>query len=356
MIEIIPSGALAAGPLPLGETATFRLYRRHGDLELRWFLCFGKVFQTKPMCDWSMPAEIGILPEAPGRYRVAVQWRRTAAEGVCVPDPTTDRGWETFDFEVLPSGYDLVPSRASRGRKRRYWAPNQFEAKGISRYESALLDALPGLVPPGSVVYDVGANIGLYSVPLSRATGPEGKVYCFEPNPICVSYLHVNLTVNECDNCQIVPLAITDGAARVSLTVNFANSLVGISDRSELYGTKAGQEIVAQGGPLEAITDFFPIDLPDVIKVDVEGAEGAVARGMQKLLLSVRPLLLFEIHGLRAAREVVAVLEGFGYFYEDIESGQTYANGAALLERFDGVRQLVCRPRPIEEADPAGSG
>lgn len=363
MIEIVPSGPLVDGPLPLGEVARFHLSRRYEDVELRWFLSFGKVFHTKPMCDWSTPEEILMLPESPGRYRLEVQWQRTNPPKTDAPTDAADegeesgeeanKGWEIHEFEVLPPQSQrsrkaprLAPTRAARNRKTQFWAPNAFEAGGIPHYESALLDALPRLVAPGSVVYDIGANIGLYSVPLSKAVGPEGKVYCFEPNPICVSYLHVNLDANHCDNCRIVPLAITDGANQVSLTLNFANSLVGISDRSGLYGLKAGQEIVTQGGPLEGIIDFFPIEVPDVIKIDVEGAEGAVARGMHRILRVNRPLVLIEIHGLQAAQEVTDVLRVYGYSYEDAEDGRYYANEQVLMRDYEGIRQMICRPGP----------
>ncbi|MCG8457266.1 MAG: FkbM family methyltransferase [Holophagales bacterium] len=339
MIDIHPIRGFRDGKLPLGEYAAFRLYRRHDDLELRWFLGFGQIFHTKPMCDWGRPEEIEVLPEGPGSYRLAVQWRRGEASG-----------WEIFPFEVLPSGYELEPSRGSRGRREKLWAPNSFEAKGVSRYESALHQALPRLIEPGSVVYDVGANIGLYSVPMARATGREGRVYCFEPNPVCVSYLHVNLVANGCTQCEIVPLALGDRGPNVSLTVNFANSLVGVIEKSPLYGTKPGQEIVVQAGTLDAVVKFFPIPAPDVVKVDVEGAEAAVIRGMEGLVRDRRPLLLLEIHGGTAAFEVSEVLDRYAYSYEDAESGALYPDRDTLMAAFEGVRQLICR------ADPPSSG
>ncbi|MEM9595527.1 MAG: FkbM family methyltransferase [Acidobacteriota bacterium] len=244
-----------------------------------------------------------------------------------------------------PAGSSFQPTRAGARQGLEYWAPNANEAQGISAYESALLARLSELVPAGAVVYDIGANIGLYAAPLSRAVGENGQVLCFEPNPVCIAYLQANLERNRCDNCRILPLAITAGEDRVPFTINFANTLLGLSHNSAFYGSKVGQEVLVPGSTLDRLTVDMELPDPTVMKIDVEGAEHALLPGMEAVLERARPLLLFEIHGEAVAAVVLPFLDRFGYRYEDADLGSHFADAPALLESFaKGVRQIICHP------------
>ena len=341
MIEIEVTQGIEAGRLRLGEICMFRIHRQDPTVEVRWFIHFGNILQTRPMSDWSdQLTEIEWLPESPGMFRLEVQWRH---------GDSTDR--EELTFEAHPNIHSnrvfaARPSRVSRGRRGKFWAPNEYESKGIVQYETALFDRLPGLVKNGDVVYDVGANIGLFSVPFSKGVGAEGRVICFEPNPICVSFLRANLEVNGCANASIVPLALTAGSQQVSFTLNFGNSLLGLTDISGFFRQKAGQEISVEGRALDELRESFRLPAPKLVKMDVEGAEGAAIHGMASTLRDHRPTLLMEIHGANAAREVASVLDPLGYRYQEAAGGGQFGSSAELaasLERGPVVQQVICR-------------
>ena len=336
MIEIVPIQGVREHTLRLGEITVFRIHRRKPSIEIRWFMHFGNILQTQPMSEWTHGLEeVEWLPESPGHYRLAVQWR----EG-------EQSGWVSYAFEAQPNVFSARPSRVSRGRRGRFWAPNEYEAKGVAQYETALFDRLPGLVQPGSVVYDVGANIGLFTVPFSRRVGPTGRVVCFEPNPICVQFLKANLEVNACANARIVPVALAEHHQQVPFTLNFGNSLLGLTSISSFYHQKAGQAITVEGRPLDELRSTFELPAPDLVKMDVEGAEGAVVRGMARTLAEHRPVLLMEIHGAGACRELAAVLDPLGYGYQEATDGKVYAGSEELasdLEKGPVVRQLICK-------------
>ena len=339
MIQVTTLRGIDNGRSPLGTICVFAVERSAPDVEIRWFLHFGAVMQVRPMCDWSTErSEIEYLPESPGTYRLVVEWRHGAEIGrVSVP------------FTVGSQAFAARPTRVSRGRWGKFWVPNEYEAKGVAKYEPGLFQRLPSLVGQGAVVYDIGANLGLFAVPFSRLAGRNGAVICFEPNPICVHFLNVNLEANRCaeacGDVRIVPVALTDGTPEVRFTLNFGNSLLGLTHISSFFHQKAGQEIAVTGAALDELTGTFELPPPTLIKMDIEGAEGPAIHGMSRVLAAHRPVLLLEIHGEHAARTVAEVLDPLGYGYEEAESGRRFGGSDALardLAQGPVVRQVIC--------------
>src|SRR5579864_59054 len=77
-------------------------------------------------------------------------------------------------------------------------------------YESELAAPILSLVRPGSVVFDIGAHIGYWTLVLSRFCGPSGTVFAFEPLPENLVRLHHNLQLNNVENVQVVSAAASD--------------------------------------------------------------------------------------------------------------------------------------------------
>ena len=342
MIEIKPLRGIEGHRLSLGTICVFAVERQAPDVEIRWSLHFGAIVQPEPMCDWTRELqEIEYLPESPGRYRLVVEWRHGADGG--------STGRASREFTVGSRAYAARPTKVSRGRWGKFWVPNAYEAKGVARYEPGLFERLPGLVKAGDVVYDIGANLGLFAVPFSRMVGSEGAVICFEPNPICVHFLNVNLELNQsaehCSDLRIVPLALTDGTPSVQFTLNYGNSLLGLTDISSFFHQKAGQQISVAGRALDEAAPAYELPPPNLIKMDIEGAEGPAIHGMARLLAQHRPLLLLEIHGEWAARTVTDVLDPLGYRYEEAESGRRFTGSVDLTASLVAgpvVRQVIC--------------
>src|SRR5204863_1439467 len=112
-----------------------------------------------------------------------------------------------FLGKILRLPLSLIPHDAEvrilrgplRGKK---WikgaGPNAY---WIGTYEVARLHALAKAAPQGAVVYDVGANVGIYSLLASFQVGASGKVYAFEPLERNLRYLHGHITLNNLQNC-----------------------------------------------------------------------------------------------------------------------------------------------------------
>lgn len=179
---------------------------------------------------------------------------------------------------------------------------------GIEREQT---QALLGILRPGQVFFDVGANVGYYTLLASRRVGPSGRVLAFEPAARNISYLHRHVALNGAENVSILAMACSDRSAVQSFAAG-ANNATGrlIEDhpgrpadgRSECVTTVAIDEIVRQSGLV-----------PDVVKIDVEGAEELVLKGATKTLASARPVVFLSVHSAALQSACTTHLRGLGY-------------------------------------------
>ena len=137
-------------------------------------------------------------------------------------------------------------------------------------------------IRPGDCVWDVGANIGLYSELFAEAVGPTGAVVSFEPSPGCVAALEARCQGSSaCASWQVVAGALSDadGQAWLSMADGSTapgNHLADGPENSTIHVRKLrADSVVAAGYPS-----------PSVIKIDVEGFEGEVIDGLGALLAS----------------------------------------------------------------------
>ena len=146
----------------------------------------------------------------------------------------------------------------------------------MGRDESA---ALAGIVRPGMTVLDVGGNLGLYTLLLSRLVGPRGRVVTFEPDPELFALLQRNITLNGCANVEAHNLALGrkhDHLKLRKLILNSGDNTLGAGG-SGLFRREIEIEVVA-------LDEFQPALRPDLVKIDVQGWELEVLRGMERTL------------------------------------------------------------------------
>lgn len=200
-----------------------------------------------------------------------------------------------------------------------------------------------GLLRPGAVVYDLGANIGWYSLLAARKVGPSGKVFAFEPSLRNAALIERNALTNRLPNIFVIPAAVTDRAGW--MTFLDRGSLMGRLDKDDSE-TQAQRRAGRRGKTRrETIVPITTLDAwlqatgqppPDLVKIDVEGAELGVLRGMTQTLGAASPDLIVELHGTGA--EVTALLDSVGY--EHRAAGQDRAGPDAVLTH------LLARAKP----------
>ncbi len=157
--------------------------------------------------------------------------------------------------------------------------------------ETSVQEALVRHLGPGGVLYDVGANVGFFSLLASRLVGPEGHVYALEPAPESALVLRHHAALNRIENVAVLEKAAAAHRGRGRLQL--------VDDRSwsklEGFGEHPGTELVVE---VELVTiDELQLRPPTVVKVDVEGAELTVLEGMVTTLERHRPAVICELHG-----------------------------------------------------------
>ena len=169
-------------------------------------------------------------------------------------------------------------------------------ARGAAQYEAQFDRAIVEAVRPGDVVWDVGANVGLYTTRLSQLVGGSGRVIAFEPSPACFAKLQ--RATAACANVSLLQSALSDRAGEASLSITddpTTGSLFAASAAQTVRVPVAvGDELIAQGSA----------PVPAVLKIDVEGFEEEVLRGLSTTLQDARcRAVLCEVHfGILDAR------------------------------------------------------
>ena len=208
---------------------------------------------------------------------------------------------------VLMPRQAVVPVMSGCNRGCRWVAGSQTHGCWIGWYERDLQRLLHALIKPAMTVWDLGANVGFYSLAFSRLVGPGGMVVAFEPSAVNVGYLLKHIHLNHCQNVIVYQSAVAADCGFSS----FAND--DESDAKSHVSAQPTGYIVATVS-IDHVLDARPEWRPDVVKIDVEGAEGSVLAGGSTLLSSPKsPLLVLSLHGLSASRECMQLLGKHGY-------------------------------------------
>ena len=211
------------------------------------------------------------------------------------------------------------------------------------------LHVMKQLVPQGSVVVDIGANIGVFTVPLARHIGPHGRLYAFEPQRIIFQLMCSNVAANGIHNVMAVQGAASNQAGKrlflapLSYTGHFESNFGAVS-----LTTSPGSH---ESEPISAST-IDSLDLPSagLIKVDVEGMELDVLQGARDTMHSKRPMLYVENNSEDGNQSLIELVKEHNYdLYWHITPYYNPANHFKCAynhyARFMPSINMVCIPR-----------
>jgi FkbM family methyltransferase len=240
---------------------------------------------------------------------------------------------------VLASGW--LGSAARRILGRRVWTIEGGQGAGLKfsdirnpeyilgSSELPVQEALARQIRPGDVFYDVGANLGFFSVIAAKLVGPTGQVYSFEPVTENAASIRLNAGLNKLPNLTPFELAVGSHAGNLELLLSDWNGGASLSPAA----VKPTEAVARRTVRVVALDDFIAeqrLRPPTFVKIDVEGFELEVMQGMAKTIAACQPTLLFEVDDgdrtvfERRWRELDDYIAGFGY--RIVHLADSYAN------------------------------
>lgn len=172
------------------------------------------------------------------------------------------------------------------------WLTSRMYWDGAEAFEPEVLLPFLAAAPRSRATLDIGAYTGWYSL-LSSATNPDGRVFAYEANPTVALALAANLELNEASGIQVGEYAISDAVG----TALFHLGSEGLPSSSSLQPEWSGMHISIEV-PTRTIDDLMSAngDPPvDLVKIDIEGAEGAAVRGMTGTIRRCAPTMIIEL-------------------------------------------------------------
>jgi FkbM family methyltransferase len=182
-----------------------------------------------------------------------------------------------------------------------YWL-GLYESNKVRRFAAAVSDM--------RIVYDIGANVGYYSLLASRVLCQSAQIIAFEPDPRNIVFLRRHLEMNRIQNVRLVEAAVSDYCGEAMFQQEASRYMGALSQSGTLsVRTLSVDELIRSG----------EIPSPDVIKIDVEGAEKQVLGGAEETLRSKHPLLFVATHNAALHLECCQFLKSLSYRLESID-------------------------------------
>ena len=188
--------------------------------------------------------------------------------------------------------------------------------------ETAIQRVLVERLRPGMVFYDLGANIGLFSLLAARLVSPAGKVVSFEPDPDNASRLKRNIARNNYQNVTVLQKGIWSSTGKRGFRIASTSSPDhGLGRFSDEEGDT--QNLMVDCVALDDIVG--QVAAPDAIKCDVEGAEIDVLLGSKRILQERKPWIICELHSETNRAAAAEILKQLNYRIEDIDADHILA-------------------------------
>ncbi len=221
-----------------------------------------------------------------------------------------------FSLKFVPPGI-VVPILQGK-LKGNKWIVGAGDNHGywLGSYEYAMQRVFSKIIKPGSVVYDIGANVGFYTLLASKLVGKQGRVFAFEPLAENIFYIKKHVRINLCNNVMIIEVAVSERNAAVFFQegVNSAEGTISPSGKRQVKA-KSLDRMYAMG-------EILP---PDYIKVDIEGGELSALLGSRELISKYYPTIFLSTHGADMHKKCCSLLQEIGYDVQS-SSGNTCIN------------------------------
>jgi len=235
---------------------------------------------------------------------------------------------------VCPPGVRAAAEKWSRGKVVRRRLGSAFGSRRVyatpeaslawwlpwsgSNLDGDLVAFCREFVRPGSVVWDLGGNVGLFSFLAAYDAGPDGRVITLEPDPF-LSHLIIRTESDrpaECAPCSVVTAAVGAHSGFATIEVpersRASNAVLGKSNSSQRGAVRFRFDVAMV--TVDALAEQYPV--PEVVKIDVEGSELDALRGGERTFRGCAPVMFMEVQS-NQAEEIGRLLRSWDYALYD---------------------------------------
>jgi FkbM family methyltransferase len=236
----------------------------------------------------------------------------------------------------LPEAFGNTPLYISPDSQLKYIKPGRvgFDC------DELLLNLADRFVHKSDVIWDVGANVGIFAF---AAAGKGGRILAVEPDPFLVELLRKSARIKENHDLdvKVVPVALSSNNAlevfHIAERGRASNTLALAGGRSQMGGIR--EEIIVPVMTMDALLEVFPC--PKFVKIDVEGSEILVMAGGKRVLEEVRPIFFIEAD-IKTRPGITTICREHDYaLFEDIGSYDANIEIEGVIKQKD----TLCIPR-----------
>jgi len=194
----------------------------------------------------------------------------------------------------------------------------------LGSYEMNKRLAFEREIKDGSIIYDIGANVGYFTLLASVMVGENGRVYAFEPLPRNIDFLKKHISLNIISNIEVIEAAVSSDSGEAFFDLGASTAMGHLSEDGGLHVRMVS---------LDDLVSTRRISPPNYMKIDVEGAEYEVLRGAKGIIETYQPILFLDTHQRSAHKETINFLEEHHYQFEILDG-----------KPLSATKELIARP------------
>ncbi|MCC6147333.1 MAG: FkbM family methyltransferase [Anaerolineaceae bacterium] len=215
----------------------------------------------------------------------------------------------------------VLPVLQGRLRGKKWIAGSSLHGFWLGTFERGKRIVFEQTVKENSVVFDIGAHVGYYTLLASVLAGPGGRIFAFEPLPANLVYLKEHLRLNNVENATVLEAAVSDKYGTACFEDSPGRAMGRLSPAGKLQVEMVSLDELIASGELPA---------PDCIKMDIEGGEAAALSGAMSVLAQYHPIIFLATHGDAVHRECCLLLRSLGYELQPLD-GMNLESSSELL-------------------------
>lgn len=206
-------------------------------------------------------------------------------------------------LKIIPNGMTVIIIQG-RLRGKKWIKGSGVNGYWLGSYESEQVRFFEKIVKKDWVIFDIGAHVGFYTLLSAELVGKDGKVFSFEPLIDNYEYLKKHIEINNYKNITSLNVAVSnkDGSAFFRKGEN-----------TSMGHLTSNGEIKVRTITIDNLINNKKLPIPDVLKIDVEGAELAVLKGAVNLLNGYHPIIFLSTHSSDIHKKCCDFLLSLGY-------------------------------------------